>query len=223
MTFDDVIATLNGHGRSQVCTLTPSECLEMAVALASVITDEREACARLIESTKWLTPDISIAVLPQNGACLPRSAENLRATVALFCVESAERYRRRDITGDGAPETFCNIFVSDTTRALGAEIPHNVAGAWQDVRANAEWLRAKNDGWRIATAAEAQARANVGYPSIVVWDAPNRAHGHIALLVPQRTNETGVVIAQAGASNFSHGPLIRGFGQAAPLEFFTHD
>lgn len=183
----------------------------------------------------WPSPDISLAVVPPSGVCLPRSADNLTVMVALAEVETAERYRKRDLTGDDRPETFCNIFVSDVTRWIGAEIPHDLPETrvtehgdritihrWQDVRANAEWLRAGNGGWRACSAAEASEAAEHGRPAVVLWDPPARAHGHIALLVPSR-GEGGVWIAQAGATNFSRGRLVRGFGNAAPLEWFCHD
>lgn len=184
-------------------------------------------------SANWLVEDIAVPVMPPGGVCLPRTPENLRHVVALAQLETARRYQPRDITGDGRAETFCNIFVSDVTRWLGCEIPHDIGGThtnpdgtvvtihqWQDVRANAEWLRSGYGSWRTAKPLDAQAHANAGGPAVVVWDSSVRAHGHIALLVP---SAAGVRIAQAGRSCFSDEKLVRGFGSLAPLEFFVHD
>lgn len=173
--------------------------------------------------------------MPPAGACLPRSAGNLQAVVALADVERAERYRPREYGVPGTISTFCNVFVSDVTRWLGAEVPHGIGVTWidergthfriewQDVRANAEWLRRGEGGWRASDAASAQSLANAGFPAVVVWDAPMRAHGHIAVLVPQGAGDIGVTIAQAGAALFSHGQLARGFGSHGPLEYFVHE
>lgn len=171
----------------------------------------------------WLSADIAVDVMPPGGACVARSAAELERVIGLAEVSTSERYRVRDVTGDGRAETFCNIFVSDVTRWLSAEIPHKLDGEWQDVRANAAWLRAGGGGWRSCEPLEAQVRANAGFPAVVVWDPKERARGHIAVVVPQRTHETSLQIAQAGKSNFPHGPLVRGFGVVWPLEFFTHD
>lgn len=172
-------------------------------------------------SADWLVEDIAVAVMPPGGVCLPRTPDNLRHVVALAQLETARRYQPRPYPHPSSPPaTFCNIFVSDVTRWLGCEVPHNVDGVWQDVRANAEWLRSGYGSWRSAKPLDAQAHANAGGPAVVVWDSSVRAHGHIALLVP---SAAGVRIAQAGRSCFSDEKLVRGFGSLAPLEFFVHD
>lgn len=172
----------------------------------------------------WLPDDIAARPMPPTVvACEPRSPEALEAVVALAGVATTRRYQPRPYPGAGnGMQTYCNIFVSDVTRWLGCEVPHQVGGVWQDVRGNADWLRGEHDGWRKSTAAAAQAAADAGRPAVVLWDPPQRSHGHIALLVPSH-GEGGVWIAQAGASCFSRGRLVHGFGQAAPLEWFEHD
>ena len=172
----------------------------------------------------WLNDDISTRPMPPViMECEPRSPEMLEATVALAAVEKTRRYQPRAYPEPNSPmQTFCNIFVSDVTRWLGCEVPHRLHGEWQDVRANADWLRGEHDGWRKSTAAAAWAAAAAGRPAVVLWDPPTRSHGHIAMVVPSH-GEGGVWIAQAGASCFSHGRLVHGFGQAAPLEWFEHD
>lgn len=170
----------------------------------------------------WLMHDISADVTPPDiSTCEARSPEALERIVAQFRVRTAERYKVRDIDKNGRKDTFCNIFVSDVTRALEAEIPHNVGGIWQDVRRNAKWLRDdESHNWGSCTAEQAQAAADAGRPAVVVWD-PSYATGHIALVVPSH-GSPGVWIAQAGASNFERAPLSRGFGNAKPLEYFCH-
>ena len=82
----------------------------------------------------WLVDDFKKpALCPLTGTPGNRSGEALTALVALFHVDTAERYRRRDVTGDDKAETFCNVFVSDVTRALGCPVPHLLANqqlAW---------------------------------------------------------------------------------------------
>jgi hypothetical protein len=138
-----------------------------------------------------------------------------------FQVETAARYQVRDITGDGKKETFCNIFVSDVTNTLWAEIPHKLNGEWQDVTANAKWLRAGNGGWRVAQPSEAQTAANNGQPAVVVWVSHDGGHGHIAMLRPS-LGRGGIWISQAGARRYRDVPLQVGFAGLAPLEFFIH-
>lgn len=172
----------------------------------------------------WLSPDISVPVVPPliNTASM-RDPRDLEAVIAQFNVDTAERYRRRDVTGDGRPETFCNIYVSDLTMALCAPIPHRLGAEWQDVAANVRWMRKGYNGWLGASETFAQEQANSGHPSVVVYDEPGEAaHGHIALLVPSQGRQ-GVWITQAGSSNFRRTTLSAGFGRFTPLvRYFTH-
>jgi len=141
-------------------------------------------------------------------ACLPRSPDTLRAVVGALDVERNEKYRKRDVTGDGKPETWCNLFVADASAALGVPVPALLANdmvAWLDGTPGAE------AGWGRVTAHEAEVLAGQGHPVVVGWANP-RGHGHVAIAVPTPEGASGLHVAQAGAINFSCRPVARGFG-----------
>lgn len=147
----------------------------------------------------------------------------LNAIIDQFEVESSTRYRPRALVENGPRLTFCNIYVSDLSAAVCAPIPHNLAGKWQDVRANLAWLRAGYNGWKPCDAFEAQAAANGGHPAVVVWDPLERKHGHIAMMVPAGTTG-GLWISQAGARCYRRAPLMAGFGShTTDLQYFRHE
>lgn len=150
-----------------------------------------------------------------SDACLPRSSIALYNVLASFHVETAEKYRKRDVTGDGLPETFCNVFLSDVSAALECPVPlllANAQAAWFD-----ELGKAK--GWRNVDVHKAEVLANEGYPVVVGWANP-RGHGHVAIGCP--SNEPGLHVAQAGSSNFTCRPVSRGFG-LTPYKCWAHD
>jgi hypothetical protein len=152
-----------------------------------------------------------------------RDERELEVILDQFNVEHAERYRPRPAVPGGPKATYCNILVSDATAALCAPVPHWLNGQWQDVRSNVKWLRSGYNGWRVSTAAQAQALANAGHPAVVVWDPEDRAHGHIAILTPSK-GSAGVWVCQAGARCYRRAPLMAGFGNyTTELQFFTHD
>lgn len=169
---------------------------------------------------QWLAVDAPVQNKPGY-----RSAAALRAVVAQFDVEFNTRYRRTPYA------TFCNIFVTDVTKALNVEIPHwlrdtNVPLGKRELNANGtlEWLMiiGTHNGWREVNATEAERRADDGYPTIAIWKNPNmNKPGHIAILLP--SDGQGIQIAQAGAKNFNHGSLAAGFGAVKPIRFFTCD
>lgn|GEM_PF-1146716 len=139
-----------------------------------------------------------------------RSPGTYNQLIDQFDVENNPRYKRQ------GNRTFCNIFVWDVTRAMGAEIPHWVndkgepckpheRGA-REINANltAKWLKEHGQkyGWREATREEAIANANAGKPTVAIWynnspqkgtfDADNPwSHdwgnsGHIVMVRPQK-------------------------------------
>jgi len=172
----------------------------------------------------WLVTDPAVPVVaPLISTASNRSHELLESVIEQFDVESTERYRVRDVTGDGKKETWCNLYVSDVTTALCAPLPHRYGGKWQNVRDMANQLRSLRGSWRPCTSKEAQDNADTGSPSVVVYDPKDEAtHGHIAMLVPSH-NAIGIWISQAGARNFRRAPLLAGFGSFADsCEFFFH-
>jgi len=105
--------------------------------------------------------------------------------------------------------TKCNYFVVDVTRKLGAPIPGGLlANEIQD------WLNDKKNGWKSLSAAEAQRRADAGYPVVASWRNP-RGHGHIAMVRPDTNpydDQEGPTIAQAGRDNSNSTSVADGFG-----------
>lgn len=174
------------------------------------------------------------ALLTSGSAC--RTAELLLRVVAQFGLGSAARWLKHVSAlpnGDKDVDTYCNVWLSDVTKALGCEIPR----WWQrgallvQLSANDQCRWLKNDGlrhgWRPCSVSEAQARANLGYPSVATWLNPSvhpetklELSGHVALFVPDR-GEPGLFIAQAGITCFSRGTLSSGFG-ARNVLCFTH-
>lgn len=165
----------------------------------------------------WLHSDITRPVLaPLRGWPRTRSPEQLIAVAGQFDVENAERYRMRDITGDGKPETFCNAFAADVCDALGAPIPYRTLA--NELQA---WLLVEgpSHGWRLApNIIAATAMVAAGCPVLATWHNPD-GPGHIAVGVP--SCDAGLHVAQAGRSNFSCRPVTAGFG-ARPLRLFHH-
>ena len=167
----------------------------------------------------WLDSDFRVPVVaPIQGDASNRSAELLETVIAQHQVETAPRYARRDVTGDAIPETFCNVFARDCCRALGVPLP-------EGLRANGllEWLagpEGRKRGWAAVSAHAARGCAGEGLPVVAAWYNRNGGSGHIAMVLPA-PDEPGLVIAQAGRTNFARGPLARGFGDLLPT-FFAH-
>ena len=159
-------------------------------------------------------------------ACLPRSRKLYLDAVAVLDVEHRERYRPRDVTGDGKAETFCNLFLSDCTALLECPIPFVLANfqvGWLSgpLGLAAGWLELRPLP-NATVEAQAIARAELGLPTVAVWANSTGAHGHAGVVVPAEPPMTGVVhIAAAGARNFQNAPIQRSFGVLHP-RYFTH-
>ncbi len=148
-------------------------------------------------------------------ACVPRSRSNLLAKVAEVNPLAA-KYSKRDVTGDGQPETFCNVFCLDVCIALGVCIPAKLASeqiAWLDSDNGREW------GWIECSSVEASVAAELGQPCLAGWLNP-AGHSHIAVCVPANGGSTPY-IAQAGARNFLSEPVSHGFG-SHPVKYWRH-
>lgn len=139
-----------------------------------------------------------------------------------------EKHVETRADGRKVVSTYCNVWLSDVTRALGCEVPR----WWQrgallvQLSANEQqrWLQQEGPmhGWSPCTVAEAQVRANLGHPAVATWLNPEAGHsGHVGLFVPDR-GEEGLWISQAGLTCFSRGTLSSGFGPRNVL-CFTHD
>lgn len=167
----------------------------------------------------WLHSDLSRPVTaPLQSTKETRSADQLRVVVGQFEVQSP-RYVKRDVTGDGVPETFCNFFTRDVSRAMHAPLP-------EGMRANQmfDWLRlsldAAREGWEEVPEHVAQGAADAGLFAVAVWKNPSGGPGHITPLIPSE-GQPGTWVANVGASNFARGTLARAFGNLRP-RFWVH-
>lgn len=142
-------------------------------------------------------------------ACLPRTRDNLLATLLLFDVEHSATY------APGKGLTWCNRYVSDVTKALDCPIPFRLAN---DQVLYLDSVEAAMDGWSRATVPEALASLERGEPVVVGWYNPE-GHGHIAMGTP--SDEKGLHISQAGARCFLSKPVSSGFGSHA-VKIWVH-
>ncbi len=162
-----------------------------------------------------------------------RNAQNYNKIIDQFNVETNKRYK---ISGKS---TWCNIYAWDVMRAMNVPFSHWVyngkpltynearktKGAYEcNVSEHLRWL--KNYGskykWRKISAAEAQKRANQGYPTIVL----DIGGEHIAVVRPETSKwkykNNNPVISQAGLCNVKYGNAKTYFG-ARTLVYWTHD
>jgi LysM domain len=164
-----------------------------------------------------------------------RDADVYAQVINQFAVGNNPRY----LAGGG--NTYCNIFVWDVTRAMGAEIPHWIDAAGNiaapgaphaseiTINGGVIWMEnhgVPQRGWRQVTPQEAQDAANAGSVAVVMWKNPTGGHGHTAVIRPGSINSKGPASAQAGAINFNAGHVADGFGHlfnSAHLLYFSHD
>ena len=159
-----------------------------------------------------------------------------RSIINQFNVETAERYRpgRND-------STYCNIFVWDVTRAMGAEIPHYTDPATGEPRyypdtkgaksmgaiATDEWLQkyGQDYGWREVDAGTAQMHANEGKPAVTSAGSL----GHVQVVCPsydgKYDNIRGATVAQAGriVSNYTNISSIYGTASQQNVKYWIHN
>lgn len=153
-----------------------------------------------------------------------RTPEAYRSTVDSLKVESNPRFKKRDVTGDGKPETFCNVFVEACCLALDAPLPRGLLA-----REQIGWLQTEGvagNQWLSVTEEQARDMAAMGFPTVVGWIA-DVGHSHIAMVLPSAPHPpfpAETRIAQAGSTNFAEGSLSRGFGfRRKELLFFAHN
>jgi len=166
-----------------------------------------------------------------------RSPELYLAVVNQFRVETSERYRP---FRDGF--TYCNIYVWDVTRAMGAELPLYTDPATGEPRfhpdirgarsmgaiAMCNWLSTHGErfGWREVDAETAQMHANQGRPAVTSAGSI----GHVQMVIPSRDRgfdpARGVAIAQAGRLVTSYTYITRTYGNTAlnnNIRYWVHD
>jgi hypothetical protein len=179
----------------------------------------------VLELRQWIALNAATQNTPD-----ARSPAAYDAVIEQFGVERNPRYRPHDGL------TFCNIFVSDVTRAMGAAIPHRVdaAGDPEDngreltCGGMVEWLHTVGRtrfGWRqVGSGEEARAAANQGRPAVVITP-PGVTHDeeHTAIIRPGNVNSAqGPEMAQAGRRCLERIRLSAIFG-SRPVEFWVHD
>lgn len=166
----------------------------------------------------------ALAVTSVPGA---REASKLLAVTAQFELSRdlpPDRYAPRE------GSTFCNIFASDWTLAMGAWVPHWVHYGTERAtgtgRGHEQTANDMIDGmargwweWKECDEAVARMRSAMGWPVLVGWRNPRDDRpGHIAALMPSKGE---LMIAQAGAFCSALAPLVNGFGMR-PVRFFVH-
>ncbi len=169
-----------------------------------------------------------------------RSPQLYRNVIGQFQVETNPRYA---VNKKGNNDTYCNIFLWDVTRAMGAEIPHYVdpvslearsypdtSGA-KELNANGiyDWLGTKGAdyGWVQVTPEQAQQYANQGLPVVTAWKNPEGGHGHVQVVTPsadgQYNASRGVTIAQAGRTLTSYKPITDIYNQRlGSVVYYAH-
>jgi len=198
---------------------------------------------------KWTMPDTTgtgRAVLPLEpwrpatpaitNSADERSPERYRAVINQFNVETAERYKP-----GREGKTYCNIFVWDVTRAMGAEMPlytepdTGIPRSYPDTKgarsmgaiAMCDWLstHGMNYGWREVNAETAQMHANQGKPAITSAGGI----GHVQVICPSRDGGydpiRGVTIAQAGSivTNYTHLSSTYNTSSQKSVRYWIHD
>lgn len=169
-----------------------------------------------------------------------RNAATYRAVIDQFNVESNPRYR---VNRQGKNDTYCNIFLWDVTRAMGAEIPHyidpatkapmygNKSEGGQAMSANRiyDWLHDVGGqyGWHKVTPEMAQNLANQGRP-VVTAKKNTGGHGHVQMVCPSNNGmydpSRGVTIAQAGSNlyNYKHIGDMYSDSNVSKFTYFAH-
>jgi hypothetical protein len=231
--------------------------------LGSAIADSAARLVSIRGTSASLTKPVTIGVAPPKGSGadvfpgIPfdapissspdaRSRADYDAVLDQFKVSTNPRYTPNR---QGKNETYCNIFVSDATAAMGAALPTAYddktgkpmtwdakAGVWKgtgyehDANGMVDWLDkfGPSNGWKKVTAEEAQKSANAGKPAVAAWKNVGGI-GHVAMVRPDSGTfdpANGPKIAQAGGTNFDQGYVKDGF-KGCPdkkqIEYWVHD
>ncbi len=180
----------------------------------------------------------SIAANPQvTSSAYNRSATLYRQVIDQFDVENNVRYSVKN------GSTYCNIFLWDVTRAMGAEIPHYIdpdtlearycpdtKGAIQtNANTICNWLGQKGIeyGWREVSAQEAQSLANQGRPVVTAYKNTGGS-GHVQVVCPSKDGKydpkRGVTIAQAGRHLYDYAYITDVYGSKglSKVKYYAH-
>lgn len=168
-----------------------------------------------------------------------RSAQSYNAVIDQFNVSQNGRYAPYRNGSD----TYCNIYVWDVTRAMGAEIPHYIDAQTGDIAgypppkgalettANRlyDWLdkHGSRYGWVEVDEAAAQRAANAGQPAVTVRKNPSGS-GHVQMVRPSADGtfdaQKGAVVAQAGSRlvNYAHNGDLFSASTRSQLRYYIH-
>lgn len=155
-----------------------------------------------------------------------RDATRLVSIIAEHFFRGHARYARRDVTGDGIDETFCNLLVQDVCEAMSVLVPRGIRAntliAWLGDQAE----RRAETGWEVVDEHVAQAMADTGQLVVAGWVNETGGPGHVAIVIPSledagEPRSGDVFIAQAGRVNFTRGTLQQGFGGRG-VTFYGH-
>lgn len=164
-----------------------------------------------------------------------RSAALYNTIINQFDVENNGRYKPR------SGNTYCNIYVWDVSRAMGAPVPHHTDSNGNIVSSTTPGARAmtansmrnwmagsagQKNGWKKVSAEQAQNYANQGRPSVVVNH--NSSGGHISMVAPSTDGkynaQKGVMISQAGSNliNKDYITKVYSANRMKNVEYFVH-
>lgn len=175
---------------------------------------------------KAVTPLYTSQPGERNGAVYRRVLDQ-------FNVENNPRYA---VNKRGVGDTYCNIYVWDATRAMGAEIPHYIDPATYEPRyypdtkgarelnvpGMCDWLNKKGGeyGWFTVSDQQAQAMANAGYPVIALTQS------HVSMVSPSADGQfdpkRGVAIAQAGSKLINSGYISQVYRNTGSVVYYAH-
>jgi len=176
-------------------------------------------------------------MLPDSEPQEPRSPPELQAAVVDLDVMNAPEFAKGRLLGDTTeapapwalwngqqygviPFTRCNGYARLLLLRLGLRVPILTANRYFDWFASPEAI---NRGWRSIDLTAAVARANAGFPVVVVGQ--EAGHGHIAIGVPSPSRDPSTLyVTAAGATNTAQMRFVDQFGGLAPrCRLFTHD
>lgn len=178
-------------------------------------------------TVKYPGSEVDIPITNEPGDRDPRVYD---AVLNQFAVGYNSRYVQRP------GKTYCNVYVWDATKAMGAEIPHWVdkngnpvavnTGSELNANRTIEWLEKHGveKGWREVSVEEAKTLADKGQPVVATWKNPDPSSpGHVAMVRPgEYTASDPPHIAQAGGKNFNDDTVDEGFADRSVV-YYAHD
>lgn len=164
---------------------------------------------------------------PIKGTPGERDADKYNEVIDQFAVDKNPRYTPRALGNSKKKNTFCNIFVSDVTAAMGSPLPHWVdrdgnpgmpGRGFHELNGNAsvDWLinHGSRFGWREVDEHEAQRYANSGHPVVAGQKNVGTSKiGHVAIVRPGSIKPgAGPAVANAGGRNINYSHIANVFG-----------